>query len=248
MVWRDGFFLNTTCTIEESPQVETEGVLGVDLGISNIACDSDGQMHSGTAIKHVRHRHRRLRAKLQRKGTKSAKRRLKKLSGKERRFAKWVNHNISKGIVAKAKDTHRAIALEDLKNIRTRITVRRQSAAARSQRAILHSWAFFQLRSFVVYKAQRQGMPVHLVDPRNTSRQCHACGCIDKRNRPNQHTFLCVSCGHAAHADLNAARNIASRAACKPAERLAVPPTRNWDACIQVTLGGFQPQGQSLAL
>jgi IS605 OrfB family transposase len=237
MLWRDGFFLNTVCTVDEPPQAEVEGVLGVDLGITNIATDSDGQMHSGQAIKHVRHRHRRLRAKLQSKGTKSAKRRLKKLSGKERRFAKWVNHTLSKRIVAKAKDTHRAIALENLKNIRTRITVRRP------QRATLHSWSFFQLRSFVAYKARLQGVPMHLVDPRNTSRQCHACGCIAKRNRPNQHTFLCVSCGHAAHADLNAARNIASRAARKPAERLAVPPE-----CNSVASGGFQPQGQSLAL
>jgi IS605 OrfB family transposase len=147
-----------------------------------------------------------LRRKLQKKGTKSAKRRLKKLAGKERRFATWVNHTISKRIVAKAQCTKRAIALEDLQGIRERVKARKP------QRATLHSWSFAQLRAFVSYKAQRAGVSVFLVDPRNTSRTCPACGCIDKANRPNQSTFLCRSCGYSGLADHIAARNIAFRA------------------------------------
>lgn len=201
------FYLAATCEIEEAEPIEATGVLGVDLGIVNIATDSDGELFKGTHVNNVRHRHRRLRRKLQKKGTKSARRRLKKLSGKERRFAKQVNHTISKRIVAKAQGTHRAIALEKLQGIRDRVTVRK------SQRATLHSWSFHQLKEFVRYKAQRVGIPVIEVDPRNTSRTCPQCGCVDKRNRQTQANFSCIQCGFAGPADYIAAGNIARRAA-----------------------------------
>jgi len=177
-------------------------VLGVDLGVTNIASDSDGTHHSSRMVNNVRYRHRWLRTKLQTRGTKAARRRLKQLAGQERRFAKDVNHTISKRIVATAERTKRAISLENLKGIRTRVRAKRQ------QRAQLHSWSFAQLRSFIDYKAQRVGIPVVLVDPRNTSRRCPACGHTDKANRPAQSTFRCVSCGCAGHADTIAAENI----------------------------------------
>ena len=189
------FYLCATCVVEEPAAVQPSDALGVDLGIVNIATDSDGHVFSGAKVNSVRHRHRRLRRKLQAKGTKSARKRLRKLSGKERRFARDVNHVIAKTIVAKAKDTNRAIALEDLKGIRKRVTARRP------QRAMLHSWSFYQLRLFITYKAVLAGVPVFLVDPWNTSRTCPCCGCIDKANRPNQHTFSCVACGFAGLAD-----------------------------------------------
>ena len=204
------FFLSATCEVDEPKPIDVEGALGVDLGVVNIAVDSDGQVHSASHINNVRHRHRRLRAKLQGKGTRSAKRKLKRLSGKERRFAKDTNHCISKKLVAKAKDTNRAIALEDLEGIRSRVTVRRK------QRATLHSWAFYQLRSFMTYKAKRVGVPVFLVDPRNTSRTCPACGHVDKANRPSQSKFSCMVCGFAGLADYIAAINIGRRAAVNP--------------------------------
>jgi putative transposase len=204
------FFLYATCEVDEPKPVDVEGALGVDLGVVNIAVDSDGQVHSANHINNVRHRHHRLRAKLQTKGTRSAKRKRKRLSGIERCFAKNTNHCISKKLVAKAKDTNRAIALEDLEGIRSRVTVRR------SQRATFHSWAFFQLRAFVTYKAKRVGVPVFLVDPRNTSRTCPACGHIDKANRPSQSNFSCVVCGFAGLADHIAAVNIGRRAAVNP--------------------------------
>ncbi len=186
-LYKGMFFLSATCEVDEPKSVDVEGALGVDLGVVNIAVDSDGQVHSASHINNVRHRHRRLRAKLQAKGTRSAKRKLKRLSGKERRFAKDTNHCISKKLVAKAKDTNRAIALEDLQGIRERVTVRRK------QRATLHSWSFYQLRSFVTYKAKRAGVPVFLVDPRNTSRTCPACGHVDKANRVSQSQFFLLS-------------------------------------------------------
>lgn len=205
--YRDGsWYLFATCEAPEAATQAASEALGVDLGVTNIAVDSDGEVHSGKAIKNVRYRHRRLRNKLQRLGTLGSRRRLRKLAGQERRFATWVNHNLSKKIVAKAEGTTRAIALEDLKGIRTRVTVRR------SQRATLHSWAFAQLRAFVVYKAALAGVAVHLVDPRNTSRTCPACGHCEKGNRKSQASFVCLSCGFAGLADKIAAINISRRA------------------------------------
>jgi IS605 OrfB family transposase len=209
-LFRGMFFLSATCNVEEPKPIDVSEALGVDLGVTNIAVDSDGAVHSASHINNVRFRHRRLRAKLQAKGTQSAKRHLKKLSGKEHRFAKDTNHCISKKLVAKAKDTERAIALEELGGIRDRVTVRR------AQRATRHSWAFFQLRSFVAYKAKRAGVPVILVDPRNTSRTCPKCGHIDKGNRKSQSVFSCVACGHSGLADHIAAINIGRRAVVNP--------------------------------
>ncbi len=199
------FYLFAVCNVAEAKPIDVEDVLGVDFGVANIAVDSDGNFHSGSHVKSVRYRHRRLRTKLQQKGTKAAKRLLKRLSGKEKRFANDVNHCISKQLVKIAQGTHRAIALEDLGGIRDRITVRRK------QRAMLHSWSFHDLQQKISYKAQWRGIPVVLVDPRNTSRTCPECGCVDKHNRPSQSVFTCVACGFAAHADQVAAVNIGRR-------------------------------------
>jgi IS605 OrfB family transposase len=213
LVFRHGeFYLAATCDVPVVAGNSATEYLGVDLGVANIATDSDGNRHSGSQVKSVRFRHRRLRSRLQSKQTRAAKRRLKKLSGKESRFARYTNHCVSKEIVAQAQGSGRGIKLEDLSEIRDRITVRRK------QRVVLHSWAFYQLRMFIAYKAVLAGVPVVLVDPANTSRECAECGYIDKRNRPNQSTFRCLGCGHTGHADVNAARVISGRAARKPAE------------------------------
>ncbi|MGD9157190.1 MAG: transposase [Desulfobacteraceae bacterium] len=207
LVFKNGsFYILQNCVYPDDDPIDPKDFLGVDLGVVNVAVDSDGEVFSGSVVKSVRHRHRRLRKRLQAKGTKSAKRRLKKLSGKERRFSIDVNHCISKHIVQKAQRTGRGIAVEDLKHIRKRVTARR------SGRAILHNWAFAQLRSFIEYKAKIAQVLVIPVDPRNTSRTCPICGCIDKRNRKTQSSFSCVSCGHSGMADKIAALNIRSRA------------------------------------
>ena len=105
-----------------------------------------------------------------------------------------------------AERTGRGIAIEELTHIRKRATARRK------QRARLSNWSFGQLRAFLAYKAKRVGVPVVAVDPRNTSKGCSVCGCINTKNRPDQATFSCISCGHSEAADLNAARNIRARA------------------------------------
>ena len=199
---RGEWYLLTTAEVTLEDEQPITDVVGIDLGVTNIATDSDGVIHQAKTIKNVRYRHRRLREKLQKKATLGSRRRLRSLAGQERRFATWVNHNLSKQIVAKAKHTKRAIALEDLTHIRTRMRARR------SQRATLHSWAFAQLRLFISYKAQLLGVSVHFVDPRNTSRTCPRCGHCAKENRKTQSSFVCVSCGFAGLADTIAAENI----------------------------------------
>ena len=200
------WYLFATCEVDEPEPIDVEGVLGIDLGVTNLAVDSDGEIHSGSTVKHVRYRQRRLRKKLQTKGTKRSRQRLKRLAGQEARFAKDVNHCLAKRIVAKAKRTKRAIAVEDLTHIRTRVRARKP------QRVTLHSWAFAQLQAFIAYKALGAGVPVQRVDPRNTSRTCPTCGCIDQANRKTQAAFVCTSCGFAGLADVIAAGNIARRA------------------------------------
>jgi putative transposase len=208
LIYRKGvFYIFTTCDVPDDNLINVESFLGVDLGIKNIAVDSDGNIHSAKHLLNVRHRHRRLRKKLQKKGTKSSKRLLKHLSGKEQRFARDVNHCISKQLVNIAKGTQRGIALEDLEGIRDRVNV------PRKRRNELHSWSFHQLRSFMAYKARQLGVPMVYVDPRNTSRTCVACGCVDKRNRLSQAKFSCISCGFVSHADYVAAVNISRRGA-----------------------------------
>ena len=209
LIVRDSkWYLAVVIDVPEPPRGgEPSGWLGVDLGVVNLAVDSDGTVHTGKAVRAMRRRHSQLRARLQAKATKSAKRLLKKRRRKESRYARDVNHCISKKLVRTAKGTGRGIKLEDLSGIRARITVKK------AQRSDLHSWAFYQLRQFVDYKAAIAGVPVVLVNPRNTSRECHECGHIDKRNRRTRDAFLCLRCGHAGPADHNAARNIARRAA-----------------------------------
>ncbi|MDI9915727.1 transposase [Rhodococcus sp. IEGM 1379] len=122
---------------------------------------------------------------------------------KEQRFATDINHQLSKTIVAQAQRTDRAIA-KDLSGIRDQVRL------AKKQRAQVHSWAYAQLRNFVTYKAEMAGVPAAVINPRNTSRTCSRCRFCDAKNRRSQAVFECQECGWTAHADHNAARNIAA--------------------------------------
>lgn len=128
-------------TLDKS-EYDPVGPLGVDLGIENIAVDSDREVFESDKVENTRKRYSRLRSSLQHKGTRSAKRKLKRLSDKERRFKKDMNHVISKHIVSKAKDTTSSIGIENLSNIRARVTV------DSSQRDRHSKWAFDELRNF----------------------------------------------------------------------------------------------------
>ena len=127
--------------------------IGVDIGIANIAADSDGTEHWGEPVEKIRRKHNLQRKRLQRKGTKGAKKKLKRIAGKEARFRKHENHCITKKIVVNAKGTGRGIAVEDLDGIRERVTARGTDARNR-----LSGWSFAQLYAFLAYKAQLAGV------------------------------------------------------------------------------------------
>ncbi|MCX4860020.1 RNA-guided endonuclease InsQ/TnpB family protein [Streptomyces canus] len=218
LVHRDNaWFLLATCEVPEAALKDGPvDFLGVDLGIVNIATTSDGEIMSGRRLNRSRARDGALRRKLQKKGTKSAKRRAQRRRRKEARRTRDINHKIAKHVVAEAGGTShalrqwgstgRGIALEDLTGIRERVRLRKP------QRATLHSWAFAQLGGFIAYKARRAGVPVVHVDPAYTSRTCAECGHVDKANRVSQAWFACRSCGFVDHADRNSSRNIRARA------------------------------------
>ncbi len=201
------WFLLATCDVPDEDPHEIVDALGVDLGIVNICTDSSGEIFSGSAIEAGRQWYQKRRDTLQRVGTKSAKRRLKKLAKSQSRFQRNTNHRISKSIVLKAKGTSRAIILEDLSGISR--NVRKDAKRLRqTQRAKHSNWSFFQLKEFISYKATLHGVQVILIDPRNTSRTCSECSHCEKANRKSQAEFSCKSCTHSELADWNAAKNI----------------------------------------
>ena len=210
------FALRVACQVPAVYARSPKDWLGVDLGIVNLATDSDGTRHSSAKVECVRTEYAKTRTRLQKAASektkqghrpKNIRKKLKKTSGKEARFMKDVNHQISKELVAGAQGTGRGLALEDLTGIRDR------NRLGKKARARVNRWAFAQLRAFITYKALLAGVALELVDPRNTSRECRNCGYTDKRNRKTQAEFLCLACGYTTHADKNAAGVIGKRAA-----------------------------------
>lgn len=204
----DVFFLNIIVDDENAPLRPSDKVLGVDLGLTDIAALSDGTKFSGRKLTDNRLQRAKVRRSLQVKAAKAGRtgrrgrhRCLRRLRGRESRFQKWVNHNISKTIVAKAVESGSAIALEDLTGIRNRINRKPDS---KRRRGLQNRWSFHQLRQFITYKAARAGIAVRVVNPRNTSRTCHICGEVGLRSGK---VFNCTSHGRF-DADINAALNI----------------------------------------
>jgi putative transposase len=169
--------------------------------------DSVGNAYSGEAVKAKRRRVREARRRLQAKGTKSAKRHLRKISRRQSRFRRNTNHCIAKKLVQTAVTAQKALALEDLTGIRERA-----SGFSRAMRWLLGNWAFADLGAKIKYKAAEAGIPVIEVDPRDTSRTCSRCGHCEKANRKSQSQFRCLQCGLDMNADWNAALNIEARA------------------------------------
>jgi putative transposase len=207
LLYRKGkFWLHMVVSCEcprPAPPPESQ-VIGVDLGINRLAVTSHPHFFGGKHVKETNNRYFRLRRALQAKGTKSAKRHLKKLSGRLKRFQADANHVTAKRIVSSCApgDT---LVMENLTDIRERTQGRRK------QRRAMSNWSFAQLQGFLAYKAAYKGVFVQFVDARYTSQACSKCGYIDKRNRICQSEFSCKSCGSQQNADLNAARNLATR-------------------------------------
>jgi putative transposase len=139
-----------------------------------------------------------LRKHLQFNGSKSAKRALVRVSGREGRFVSDTNHCISKHIVAEAKAVNLRIVLEDISRIR-------ENGKAK----VVHGWSFAELQTMIIYKAERAGAEVVLVDPRYTSQMCS--GCLHIGVRTDQSNFHCRDYGLQFNADLNGAKSIAIR-------------------------------------
>jgi putative transposase len=187
---------------KEINDFESNGkVVGIDRGINKLAVTSDNKFFDGKKIRLVSNRYEMIRSKLQSCGSKSAKRHLKILSGKENRFRDDVNHKISKQIV-ESLESGTIIVLEDLKSIRQNVRLRKK------QRKEIHKWNFFKLEQYITYKAEAKGIKIEFVDSRYTSQKCSICGYISRSNRKSQSQFKCKECNFTLNADLNAARNI----------------------------------------
>jgi len=153
----------------DPPIMDTAGVLGVDLGRTDIAVTSDGVSFSGAHVTAIRDRYTATRRSLQRKaskGTRSTRRRVraieKRIAGREKRFQGDVNHTVSKRIVGQAIAGRQAIACEDLTGIRERTN---RQPRTRTERRRSNSWAFHQLRLFLAYKCVGAGVQCRALRP-----------------------------------------------------------------------------------
>jgi len=194
----------------DPPTMDTDGVIGVDLGRTDIAATSDGEAFSGarlTALRDRYTRNRRIKQHKASKGTRTTRRRARavqrRLSGRERRMQANVNHAISKHIVTSAVESGRAIACEDLAGIRERTN---KKPRGKTERRRSNSWAFYQLRCFIAYKCVAAGVPFVLVNPAYTSQMCHCCLHMGERSGKR---FRCPDCAWYGDADYNGAMNIA---------------------------------------
>lgn len=179
----------------DNPQLLGSGdVLGVDRGLYHLASTSDHQFFSGSKIRASQRRYLHNRRTLQAKGTRSAKRRFKAMSGKEKRFSRDVNHCISKQLANIS--SARIYSLEDLTGIRNQ---RRNKKVNKW----ISSWPFYQLEEFLAYKAEAKGKQVSFVDARYTSQKCSRCKSRHSTLR-RKSKFHCKTCGFIAHADYTA--------------------------------------------
>ena len=177
-------------------------VLGVDLGVENLAVTSTAQFFSGRELQHVCREHARRRRALEEAGTRSAHLTGKRIAGQERRYIRNELHEISRAIVDEARSYGcSVIALEELEGI--------YDTVATAEFA--HRWAYRHLCEFVEYKAEADDISVEYIEPRYTSQRCSECGHQSPRNRPERSRFECVNCGSTSNADYNAAKNIALR-------------------------------------
>jgi IS605 OrfB family transposase len=171
-------------------------IVGVDVGQRYIAVAADtknkSQFFSGKSVRHKASRYVRARKSLQRKGTRSATRRLVALSGRERRFIADTNHCIAKQLVTPST----LIGLENLTHIRERTKPKNKGKKASIKQRRANSnrarWSFAELHKFIDYKAVLSGSLAVKVDAHYTSQACPCCGHASRENRPNKGlTFVC---------------------------------------------------------
>lgn len=208
LVYKKGkFYLFQTVDVPEEKVKDIEEFIGCDFGQTDIAVLSDGTNFNSDQLKKVRKKYSKVRASVQSKGTKGAKKLLKRLSGRERNFVSINNHTISKQIVAKAKAENKGIAIENLTNIR-----KTAKSKSKAQKTELNRWSFFQLRKFLTYKALLNGVKLVVIPPAYTSQTCSVCKHIGTKENSFRKgkKFACTNCSNVADADVNAAHNIAA--------------------------------------
>lgn len=201
------YYLFQTVDIPDEEIKDVEEFIGVDFGQTDIAVLSDGTNYNSEQLKKIRKKYSKVRASVQSKGTKGAKKLLKRLSGRERRFVSIKNHTISKQIVAKAKKQGKGIAIEDLSNIR-----KTANSKSKTQKTELNRWSFYQLRQYLTYKSLLNGVKLIAIPPAYTSQTCNVCQHIGTKENPFRKgkKFTCTNCGYVGDADVNAAHNIAA--------------------------------------
>jgi putative transposase len=213
------FYLLVTLEVEtaDPPPTTHTHVVGVDVGLRYLAVTSTTQgactFQSGKRVRAKANHYARLRKRLQKKGTRSATRRLVAISGRERRLKQDANHVVSRQVVD--QHPHSIIGLENLTDIRERTRRRTGQKATKKQRranATYSKWSFAELHAMIAYKSLLQESMAIKVDANYTSQACPVCGHTCKENRPNKGLlFVCQSCHYTLHADLVGARNIALR-------------------------------------
>jgi IS605 OrfB family transposase len=207
LIERDGcFWLHIVVTLPAPDIAQTDQVVGVDLGLAHPAVTSQNRFLGKKAWKAIEGRLFHLKRALAKKGTKSAKRHLRKVRHRQRRFRRDCDQVLSKQIVGTIEPGS-TIVLENLTDIRKRMKARRRTKTKRR----MHCWSFAQLKGFIGYKAEERGCMVVAVDPRHTSQRCSCCGHVARNNRRSQSVFKCRKCNYHLNADLNAAYNIAAK-------------------------------------
>ena len=203
------YYLHIPVTSEVSDCETTEicNVVGIDRGINFIAVSYDSKGKSsffdGGKVKHKRAQYKELRTELQKRGTSSARRRLKKIGQRENRWMNDVNHCVSKALVIN-NPSKTLFVLENLKGIRGAT-----EKVRRKDRYVQVSWSYYDLEQKLKYKAQRNSCLVISVDPRYTSQCCPKCGHIEKSNRNKKlHCFCCRNCGYRSNDDRIGAMNL----------------------------------------
>jgi len=204
------YYIQIAVELDTPPTGKTPKVVGVDLGRRDIATTSTNKAWNGSQLQATRDRYSRVRASLQSKRTRRSRRLLKRLSGREARFQKNINHSISRQLVNEAKVIGAALAFEDLTDIRKSLNTQPRN---KTERRKTNNWAFYQLRMFVTYKAVLAGVSVVFVPPAYTSQTCSRCHHVHPEKGKSYRSGKLFKCGHCrleADADWNAANNIAT--------------------------------------
>ena len=128
---------------------------------------------------------------------------LKKYKTRERKNFKTAINTISRQIVSFAESLGSGIKFEKLFSARYSLHDSPQGLYNFS----FGNASFYSLQRLVEKRATERGIDVIYVDPAYTSKRCSRCGKFGRRFRKR---FECPHCGYVAHADVNAAFNIAT--------------------------------------